>query len=391
MTRRDIEVPLVIGVVYFAACGWTVNHVAPGDTLARIGLRFAIGAVAALCIWIVLFSDRRAMGFVVLTTIAAVVIVTSARRSALYVDLERRWQDAVEKTPTNGRAYDNLASAALRADPPRIAKADSVLHVAMTVDPTFVPAWVRSATIARAQGRLTDAQSLLEHALLLHPGDAAATRVIGAVFVAEKRPDLALPYLRQFAAFAPSGESLTTLGVAYLGMRQLDSGVAVLERAARLDSARVDTRRYLAATLIELERGADAIPYAEQAIRLDSTSAVTLGLLSLSYAQAGRADDASRTAQLAAARAPDNATILVFAGRAMQTAGRYADAAGYLIKAVRLTPNDPQALTRLGMVEASLGNKALAKKLLERVLNGMPDYELAQRALAQLGRSAAAR
>jgi TolA-binding protein len=75
----------------------------------------------------------------------------------------------------------------------------------------------------------------------------------------------------------------------------------------------------------------------------------------------------------------------------MQTAGRYADAAGYLIKAVRPTPNDPQALTRLGMVEASLGNKALAKKLFERVLNGMPDYELAQRALAQLGRSAAAR
>jgi tetratricopeptide (TPR) repeat protein len=331
------------------------------------------------------------MGLVVLTAIAAVVIVTSARRSALYVDLERRWQDAVEKTPTNGRAYDNLASAALRADPPRIAKADSVLHVAMTVDPTFVPAWVRTATIARAQGRLTDAQSLLEHALMLHPGDAAATKVIGEVFVAEKRPDLALPYLRQFAAFAPSGESLTTLGVAYLGMRQLDSGVAVLERAARLDSARVDTRRYLAATLIELERGADAIPYAEQAIRLDSTSAVTLGLLSLSYAQAGRADDASRTAQLAAARAPDNATILVFVGRAMQTAGRYADAAGYLIKAVRLTPNDPQALTRLGMVEASLGNKALAKKLFERVLNGMPDYELAQRALAQLGRTSTGR
>jgi TolA-binding protein len=75
----------------------------------------------------------------------------------------------------------------------------------------------------------------------------------------------------------------------------------------------------------------------------------------------------------------------------MQTAGRYTDAADYLIKAVRLTPNDPQALTRLGMVEASLGNKALAKRLFDRVLNGMPDYEPARRALAQLGRSAAAR
>ena len=64
----------------------------------------------------------------------------------------------------------------------------------MTVDPSFVPAWVRSATIARAEGRFDDARSLLERALQLHPGDAAATKTLGEFLVAQKRPDLALPF-----------------------------------------------------------------------------------------------------------------------------------------------------------------------------------------------------
>src|SRR5207237_349310 len=149
--------PIAVGVVYVVVCGWTVDHVAPDNVLARWGLRLAIGSAAALVAWCVLFTTRRPIRIAVLIALGAITIATSARRSALYVDLERRWQDAVEKTPTNGRAYDNLASAELRADPPRIAKADSVLHRAMAVDSMFVPAWVRSATIAISQNRLGDA------------------------------------------------------------------------------------------------------------------------------------------------------------------------------------------------------------------------------------------
>ena len=65
--------------------------------LCRIGLRIAIGVVAALSAWIVLFSGRRLIRGAVLIAIAAGMIVASACRSALYVDLERRWEDAVEK------------------------------------------------------------------------------------------------------------------------------------------------------------------------------------------------------------------------------------------------------------------------------------------------------
>jgi Flp pilus assembly protein TadD len=89
---------------------------------------------------------------------------------------------------------------------------------------------------------------------------------------------------------------------------------------------------------------------------------------------------------VAVAKAPDNATVYVFAGRALQTIGRFPDAATYLRRAVELNPSDPQALSRLGMAEASMGHSALAAQLFQRVLMSVPEYPLARRGLEQLGR-----
>jgi tetratricopeptide (TPR) repeat protein len=274
----------------------------------------------------------------------------------------------------------------LRANPPQIAVADSILHRAMAVDSGFVPAWVRSATIAMSQNRLADAAALLERALRLHPGDASATEKYGRVLLAERRTDLALPYVRQFAEFSPSGESLTTLGLTYLMTRQLDSAIAVLERASRRDSMRVDARRYLASALVEQERGREAIPYIQQAIRLDPSSGITFGLLGVAYAQAGLFDEAARAAGEAVAKAGSNPVVFVLAGRALQSAGYFGDAAKYLERAVRLAPNDPQAVTRLGMAHASLGDAAVATQMFKRALALAPGYPLAVKALEQSGR-----
>jgi tetratricopeptide (TPR) repeat protein len=336
--------------------------------------------------WCIVFARRETLRLAMMAAVGVLMIAVSFARSALYADLEARWRDAIEKTPANGRAYDNLASVELRANPPRIAVADSILHRAMAVDSGFVPAWVRSATIAMSQNRLADAAALLERALRLHPGDASATEKYGKVLLAERRPDLALPYVRQFAEFSPSGESLTTLGLTYLMTRQLDSAIVVLERASRRDSMRVDARRYLASALVEQERGREAIPYIQQAIRLDPSSGITFGLLGVAYAQAELFDEAARAAGEAVAKAGSNPVVFVLAGRALQSAGYFGDAAKYLERAVRLDPNDPQALTRLGMAHASLGDAAVATQMFKRALVLAPGYPLAVKALEQSGR-----
>ena len=318
-----------------------------------------------------------AVGF----AIAAVLTLVSAGRSALYANLVDRWSNAVVVTPTNGRAYDNLASALLRENPPRVATADSVLHRAMLVDSTFAPAWVRASTIALAERRLGDARSLLERALVVHPGDAAATGEMGKVLLAQQKPDSALPYLTRFADVEPTADALTNVGVAYLMLHRLPAAVPVLQRAAALDPTRVDARRDLASALIEQDRGAEALPYIEQAARFDSTSGVTLALLSLAYAQANQADAAARAAASAMVNAANNPVVFVFAGRALSTIGRFGDASNAFVRAINLDRSNPEALTRLAMAQAALGKPAVARHLLGEVLDVLPNYPLAVRAL----------
>jgi protein O-mannosyl-transferase len=389
---------------------WFFLIVAPSSSIVPIRTEMAAErrvylAIAAVIVGLVVAAEylrreiaarRRArstnmwlprVSVALLVVLGVAMIVTTSRRSAMYNDLVVRWTDGVEQTPTNGRAYYNLASALLRTNPPRIAAADSVLHRAMVVDSMYVPTRVRSATIAIAQNRLVDAETLLVSALRLHPLDAPATEKLGTVLLAMNRPDLALPYVKQFAQFNGTGQSLTTLGLTYLMTRQLDSAIVVLRRAAQLDSTAVDARRYLAGALVEQQRGAEAIPFIRQAIALDPTSGLMFGLLSLAFAQTGQADSAASAAGTAFAKAPDNATAYVFAGRALETIGHHAEAAEYFKQALQLSPNDPQILSRLGMAEASMGHSAVAAQLYRKVLASIPDYPLARQGLEQLGRT----
>jgi tetratricopeptide (TPR) repeat protein len=248
----------------------------------------------------------------------------------------------------------------------------------------YVPARVRSAGIAISQARLADAESLLTHALLIHPRDAAATARLGQVLLAQGHPNSALPYIREFADFNPSAESLTRLGLVYLMTRNLDSATRALKAAAALDTNGVDARRYLAAVLVEQERGAEALPYIRQAVKLDPADGIGLGLLSLAYAQSGDTSNAVRAADLARTNAGRNFTVYVFAGRALQVVGYFGDAESFLNEAIKLNANDPEALTRLGITEVALGRRAFAVRLFQRALAIAPGYPLAKAGLAEL-------
>ena len=106
-------------------------------------------------------------------------------------------------------------------------------------------------------------------------------------------------------------------------------------------------------------------------------SGFALGLLCVAYGEAHQADLAEQTALSAVTREPRNASVYLFAGRGLQAAGRFADAEKYLAEAVQLEPDDPQSLTRLGMVEASLGKSAEGRRHIRHALAVAPGYDLA--------------
>jgi tetratricopeptide (TPR) repeat protein len=345
---------------------WFFVLLAPSSSIVPIRTEIAAErriylALAAVVVLVVVglvhvFRNRRTTAHSTFAVVGLMLVVVTMRRSAQYDDLVVRWRDGVAKTPANGRAYDNLASALLRANPPRIAEADSVLHEGMKADSTFVPLWVRSASIAQAQNNLVDAAELLEYAIRHHPGDVAAMDRYGDVLIAANRPDLALKWVKRIAEFRGDGASLGRLGMTYLMLRQVDSAVVVLERAALVAPANVVARRYLASALIEQNRGAEAIPYLRQALVLNPESGVTLGLQSLAFAQAHMADSAVNAAADAVHKLPPSAVVYVFAGRAMSDVGRFDDAVRYLEEALRISPNDSQASARLAAAKASLAS-----------------------------------
>lgn len=281
-------------------------------------------------------GPARTYVFIALGLLVCALTGASFRRSAMYDDLKVRWLDGIAATPANGRAYQNLASAELRADPKNIDAADNWLQQAMTIDSLYVPAWVLDAKLAANRGRLDEALLLLSHALKLHPLDADATEEVGKVLLLQKHPELAVPYLRQVAALRPNAQLLTTLGIAYLEIRRVDLAVAVLEVAARMDSAQLQARRLLGAALIEQDRGAEALPYLEQANRLEPNSGVVLGLLGIAYAQTGKQAAAEQSAHAAATADSANPVVLEFAGRAMQAIGKNREATDYFARATAL-------------------------------------------------------
>ena len=332
------------------------------------------------------FRSSRGRKFLA-AVVPLVMIALFARtfvRSREYTTPEALWSGALSVVPTNARAYNSLAGFSIRSTPPRLDVADSLFREAIAVDSAFTPAWTGRGAIAVKLARLDEAEAFLGHALALAPGDSEATTQLGRVFVANGKPDRALPLLLAVAKRFPSSEALTDVGTAYLTLGAVDSAVATLGRAARLDSMNATALNYLSGALVEVGRGGEAVPYATRAVQLQPNAGLPLGLLALACAQSGDSNCATRVAQAAVQGSPNNPMVLVFAGRALQTIGRNADAAQFFAEAVRLDPRDTQAMTRLGTVLASLGRNGEAVAWFRRALTIAPGYAPAQQGLARL-------
>ena len=91
------------------------------------------------------------------------------------------------------------------------------------------------------------------------------------------------------------------------------------------------------------------------------------------------ADAARQAAQYAGA----DVNVWLTAGRAMVALGRPEEAQVYFDRAMQVAPNNPEAMTRLGLVKAALGDLPTAIQLFKRALAVSPGYPPAAQALAK--------
>ncbi|HXT18649.1 MAG TPA: tetratricopeptide repeat protein [Gemmatimonadaceae bacterium] len=326
----------------------------------------------------------RAAPAALLALLVAAFATITFQRSALYAEPVALWRDTIHKRPRNVRAYDNLAAAYMRTDPPDLRAADSVLRIALAVDSAYTPSLVRAASIAIEHNDLAAARGLLERALRTSPDDEAATARYSKVLIAQGDPEKAIPLLQRVVRADPGADAYVDLGSAYLTSGRVDSAVAPLVRAIALDSSRVDAMRYLGGALVEQNRGAEALPYLERVAADSSAAAFDVAVESLALAQAGRFADASQLAARAVSMRGADVGTAVFAGRAMLVSRHLPEADMYLTAALRAAPNDPRPMTWLGITKAQRGDREEALRLLRRVVSVAPNDEAARSALAQL-------
>jgi len=379
----------LVGLLYFASSAWSGHVIAPliagpgnGRWAVALLARLLIGAgVAALAY--VLVGTRNVRR--VLAVVVAVLLLTSASRSALYADPEALWRDAAEKMPQNPRAYDNLAAAILQKDSTRDREAERELRQAITVDSMYVTAWTNLADVLLKRGNIEEGRALLEHALRINPQYVNATERLGELLVKLGETDQAITYLERVVATQPTEEALGTLAIAYTAKGRRDEAKVMLRRMLAINPRRIDALTYLGAMLTEDGHPDEAVGYIESAVQAGGGTPAAYALLSVTYAELGRRDESVRAASTAAGQPGADAGVYLQLGRAMMVAQLPQEAERFLSRAVELAPTNPEALTRLGMTKGATGHPSEAVALFRRALSAAPGYEPAQRALAAAG------
>jgi len=161
----------------------------------------------------------------------------------------------------------NLASLYLEMG--RAHDAENELHIALRLDPNFVPAMVNLADLYRVQNRDDVGQTWLERAISVAPNAAEPVYALGLLKARQKRYDESLILLARAAAFQPANVRFSYVyAVALQSNGQVAQAVKILGRA---HLKRPGNREILIALVtFERQKGdfRSAVIYARQLVQL---------------------------------------------------------------------------------------------------------------------------
>ena len=259
---------------WFAFCGSTFFIVlAPSSSIVPVTSEVAAErriylALAVVLLFAVLAAERlrRRLRLALpkpaiaagVGALAALLTVTTAARSAVYETSESLWRSAVRATPHNPRALGNLGWALYRLPVPDLAAADSMYRRAMAADTTCHFGCLQFAAVLAKEGRLAEAEPLLERELAIARGSGLplTERALGLVLMKMGDDKRAVPYLEEVARQFPTMNHIVVLGVAYLSAGRREDALSVFKGVARLDGGSVQMQ-HLSARLT------DAAPHPE--------------------------------------------------------------------------------------------------------------------------------
>jgi tetratricopeptide (TPR) repeat protein len=176
------------------------------------------------------------------------------------------WSEAVAAAVSNADRPESLLDLGnLRIAANDVSGAENAWHEALKREPTYQPARMNLADVARQRGDETTAQKLLADAILQEPNNAAAHHALGLSLVRSKRHQEALKSLKEAVRLDPNDARFTLVyTVALHDLGSPAEALRLLEDAVKTHPTNVDLISTLINFLRAHGRGSDALPYVKQ-------------------------------------------------------------------------------------------------------------------------------
>jgi protein O-GlcNAc transferase len=173
---------------------------------------------------------------------------------------------------------------------------------------------------------------------------------------------------------APSVEAWHLLGVARLGLGQVETALTALDAALALDPGRAGVLSAKALSLNGLARDEEAVVAGHAALAVDPENPPVLNGLGVSLRRLGRAGEALAAYDAALAIEPGSVDAMCNRGVVLTDLGRFDEALTAHDRAVAAAPKEARALANRAALKSLLNRPAEAARDLEAVLELDPLY-----------------
>ncbi|HYP75405.1 MAG TPA: tetratricopeptide repeat protein [Polyangiaceae bacterium] len=256
--------------------------------------------------------------------------------------------------------------------------ADARFSLALEYNPKFVDALTNQGLVELQRGNFERARQLLTRARRLNPDVAQPHHALGVLAERERRPDLASPNyyeaLRVDPGFAPARANLAHL--LYNG-GLYEEALVQFRRLVEVAPDVIASHAGLAATLLHLERVAEASEVIERALAAAPDDPELSILAARLQIRVGKYDDAiARLSPLTKARSDLAVHALAWLAAAEVARGRPREAVAAAERAIALAPDDALASFALGVSLKKLGDPG-AQRWLDRASALSPGVRVA--------------
>ncbi|MCZ6861813.1 MAG: tetratricopeptide repeat protein [Alphaproteobacteria bacterium] len=141
------------------------------------------------------------------------------------------YHDAIRLDPQNAFAWEELAWALTRKDPPEPVEAEQAAREALRLAPTFLYNYYQLGRALEMQGRYGEAAAALEQALRINPVFLDGLNLLGHVYLAQGKYGEALARFEALREIRESPELLSDIAAAYAGLGDREKALAALDDA----------------------------------------------------------------------------------------------------------------------------------------------------------------